>query len=138
MKDMKTIMIQQMVANLIKMDAVYFIQFGDATYTNLEEKMETKKKRAPSKYPLGELSKYIRNQIQEPLYPGVSGLVEAGEYDIESLRSTFTSYLSHKYGKNKFITHVEREKNCIWYVWKTDESINIDDKTMNLLEEIEK
>ena len=120
MKDMKVQIIEQMVTNLKNMDTLYFIQYGNQTFTNIEEKKEVKRTRAPSKYGYREVITHIRNQIQEPLCAGSTGFIDVGTYDIESVRSTLSSYLTRKYGVDKVSTHIEREKNIIWYVWASD------------------
>ena len=135
MKDMKVQIIEQMVTNLKNMDTLYFIQYGDHTFTNIEEKKEAKRTPSPSKYPFKEVSKHIKSQLPETLWPGVCGFINSGKYDIESVRSTFTSHVTTKYGAGKVSTSVDRDKNLIWYIWETDEPIVVDNKTMNLLPE---
>jgi len=111
MTDIRKTMLNQAINTLNKIGVEFLIKDGDEQYGNMVQ--NEPKKRAKSKYPMGEVANCIKAQLPTPI-PDF-GFIDCKEYEPGVVRSSFSSFLSKACGNEKYSTSIDREKNCIWY-----------------------
>lgn len=75
-------------------------------------KAPTERKRAPLTYKYGELRAYIRPYL-DGMTPGNVVVVPCGQYKLDVLRSSVSSYMSAKYGNKMHTIVTHHDKGCI-------------------------
>lgn len=63
------------------------------------------RKRAPRKYPYGELTSYFKPLINFQVPPGTVQIIPSGKYPPEDIRSGIASVLTKAWGKESYITN---------------------------------
>lgn len=114
----KSKMLAHIVSMLDKLEVQYLIKDGDEKHSNIIEEEKPKRTRSPSKYKFGEVTKFIKGELERLTFNGVlsnAGFIDCKEYDIDVIRSNLSSYLIKTYGKNKFSTYTDHESNLVWY-----------------------
>jgi hypothetical protein len=109
--DMNEKILKQVVVYLNRLEAKFTIELPDGHIeTNI-------KRRAPNKYPIGEITDYIKNQIIEPLQEGDFGIVRCGDYEIDTIASSMSAYFTRVYGGGKISTSRKKEANEVTFEW---------------------
>ena len=70
------------------------------------EAIATKRAKKESKYPRGALAAHIAKYAKD-IQPNGTVKIPVGEFDIESVRSSTTGYLSAKWGNGSYMIHKE-------------------------------
>ena len=111
MSDVTNIALERAIKLLVATRCQYAIVTEDGqTYSNGLEVFVTKtRKRAPRKYPYGEVTAYYKPLLNITAPVGSVQVVSFGKYLPEEIRSGMCSYLSREWGKDTYISNVTNE-----------------------------